>query len=446
MKNENIKKELMIGIFKLITITLNYLIFALVFSTLGTELLKFGRLSILTLFIYLLTIVLLLPVFGGFDIGNRKSKPVIYSTAVVYLVSLMAVFLAQMIMTAKLDSFTSVFITGVPLMLLTYILQVVALYVLTHLGNSFYFSLFKPSRTLIVYDNEDFLEKIQGYVTSHNKQFDLIDTVKYDNIENLEYKSYSTIFLVGVDSKLIDRIQENCFNESIDLFYTATVSDIIFGKSKSSVVDDILMIESRAVKLSLFQLFSKRAIDIIFSLVFLILTSPIFILIAIAIKLDDGGKVFYQQERLTLNNRVFKIIKFRSMIENAGSNLATVNDSRITRVGNVLRKFRIDELPQFLNILKGDMSVVGPRPESKIIFDEIKDTVPEFEYRLKVKAGLTGYAQIFGKYNTTSKQKLILDLKYIVNYSVINDLKLILQTSTVFYDAENSTEGIENLN
>ena len=179
------------------------------------------------------------------------------------------------------------------------------------------------------------------------------------------------------------------------------------------------------------------------SLVGLILTSPLWLIFAILIKIEDKGPVFFKQKRMTKNNREFEIIKFRTMKVNVENRSASKNDDRITKVGKVLRKIRLDELPQILNILKGDMSVVGPRPEMLENVNAYTEEMPEFALRLRVKAGLTGYAQIYGKYNTSPKDKLILDLMYIENFNIFLDIKLILQTVMVFLKIDDSTEGFD---
>ena len=170
------------------------------------------------------------------------------------------------------------------------------------------------------------------------------------------------------------------------------------------------------------------------------------LIIAIAVKAYDRGPVFYFQDRLTLGGKPFKICKFRSMCvdsEKNGARLASKHDSRITPVGHVLRNLHLDELPQLFNVFKGDMSLVGPRPERKTIMQEYEKELPEFYYRLKVKAGLTGYAQVYGKYNTTPYDKLKLDLFYIENYSFLLDIKLIFMTVKIFFQKEVS-EGVDD--
>ena len=209
---------------------------------------------------------------------------------------------------------------------------------------------------------------------------------------------------------------------------------------------DTPLLVCRNSGLSAEELIMKRAMDLAVSFIGLIVTLPIMLITALCIKLYDGGPVFYTQERLTKDGRIFKVYKFRSMRTDAESDgvarLAGENDDRITPIGKVIRKVRIDELPQILNILKGDMSIVGPRPERPELAAENEKTMPEFRYRLKVKAGLTGYAQVLGKYNTTPYDKLRLDLMYIEQYSFLLDLKLILMTIKILFIPE-STEGVK---
>ena len=208
-------------------------------------------------------------------------------------------------------------------------------------------------------------------------------------------------------------------------------------------MDDISLFSTNISDFSIEDRILKRLLDIIVSLVGLILTSPFWAIFAFLIYMEDKGPVFFTQKRMTKNNREFNIIKFRTMKVNVENRSATKNDDRITKIGHILRKIRMDELPQILNILIGDMSVVGPRPEMLENVVAYTKEMPEFELRLRVKAGLTGYAQIFGKYNTTPKDKLILDLMYIENYSIFLDIKLILQTVMVFLKIDDSTEGFD---
>jgi lipopolysaccharide/colanic/teichoic acid biosynthesis glycosyltransferase len=166
---------------------------------------------------------------------------------------------------------------------------------------------------------------------------------------------------------------------------------------------------------------------------------------AIAIKLDDGGPIFFKQNRITRNGKIFNVLKFRSMIVDAdkdGAKKAEVGDDRITKVGRIIRACRLDELPQLINVLKGDMSLVGPRPERIENVYEYSNAYPEFELRHKVKGGITGYAQLYGKYNTSPKDKLNMDLIYIETYSIIQDIKLLILTIKILFMKE-STEGFD---
>ena len=186
--------------------------------------------------------------------------------------------------------------------------------------------------------------------------------------------------------------------------------------------------------------------DIVISLTGIILASPILVIIALVIKLYDGGPVLYKQKRVTIDEKIFEIYKFRSMIvdaEKEGVIPAEDNDPRVTPVGKIIRAIRFDELPQLFNILKGDMSVVGPRPERIEHHELYTSLIPEFPFRTKVKAGLTGYAQVMGKYNTTPYDKLLLDIEYIQNFSFFLDFKIILLTVKVIFMKE-STEGFKN--
>ena len=237
-----------------------------------------------------------------------------------------------------------------------------------------------------------------------------------------------------------------CYRYRIRTYVSPKLTDIMIRGAKNISLFDTPLLLVKGNGLTPAQRVGKRMMDLILCAIAMIPAAPIMAVIALAIKLEDGGPVFYRQKRLTRNGVEFDILKFRSMIVDAekydGAVLATEKDPRITRVGRCIRPLRLDELPQLLNILKGDMSIVGPRPERKVIADEYYKDIPEFAYRLKVRGGLTGYAQIYGKYNTSPYDKLRLDLMYIENYSLLLDVKLILRTLRILFSRE-STEGID---
>ncbi len=224
------------------------------------------------------------------------------------------------------------------------------------------------------------------------------------------------------------------------------ISDVIIKGSDPMHLFDTPIFLTREYSLKVEQIFLKRCIDIIFGLLLAIITSPIMLITAICVWAYDRGPVLYKQTRCTIGGKEFKIMKFRSMRVDAEKDgvarLATKNDDRITPIGRFIRAVRIDELPQLFNILKGDMSFIGPRPERPEIIEQYMEDMPEFAFRMKVKAGLAGYAQVYGKYNTTPYDKLKLDLSYIENYSIWLDLKLMMLTLKILFSPD-ATEGVE---
>lgn len=437
-----LKSDLVVYLLRTILYVSQYLIFILFFSKISTSLLSLTRVSVFVAFIFFVSIILLSPVYGNFEIGVKKSKPIIYSTVVSVIFADLIAVVGLFLISVGAHNFKSSVIMSLAMFMLTIITQVIVIIALTYYGNSIYFRMNPPVNTLIIYKDKVLKNKIQSYVESYKKQYKLVDVVENLDNSKVDISDVGNIFILGMDSDYNNKMVENCYYESKSVYFDANMHDVLLGKNRTIVYDDVLMVEYTTRKLTLYQQFVKRFIDIVFSIIFIILTSPIMLGVALAIKMDDGGPVFYLQERISKDAKVFKIIKFRSMKLNSGSRPASQNDDRITKVGHIIRKFRVDELPQFINILKGDMGVVGPRPESIPVMENILEEHPKFVYRLKVKAGLTGYAQIFGKYNTTPDQKLLMDLKYIETYSLLNDIKLMLQTVNVFSKSD-STEGFD---
>ncbi len=257
---------------------------------------------------------------------------------------------------------------------------------------------------------------------------------------------YDAVVLNDVPAEMRNDILKFCYRWRIRTYVAPKLTDVMLrGAGNISLFDTPLLLV-KGTGLTPAQRVMKRTMDILLSSIAIAVFAIPMAAVALAIKLEDGGPVFYKQKRMSRGGREFEILKFRSMIVDAekyaGAVLATENDPRITRVGRFIRATRLDEIPQILNILKGDMSVVGPRPERKVLADEIRKEVPEFDYRLKVRGGLTGYAQIYGKYNTSSYDKLRLDLMYIENYSLLLDIKLIILTLRIIF-SKDSTEGAD---
>jgi exopolysaccharide biosynthesis polyprenyl glycosylphosphotransferase len=260
-------------------------------------------------------------------------------------------------------------------------------------------------------------------------------------------KLIDEVFLCSdVHPQIRDKILPVCVKYNKEVCFVPRYFDISIISSSLYKIVDIPVFRIEKMELSLEDRFVKRIIDMLLAIIAVILLLPGSLLLAILIKLD-GGPVFYKQERLTRGNKLFKIYKFRTMIPDAekhsGPVLAEDKDPRITLLGRIMRTIRLDEIPQLINIIKGDMSIVGPRPERPFFFEQFENEIPEYAYRLKVKAGLTGLAQIEGKYNTAVEYKLRYDLIYINNYSILRDLLIMLQTIKILFLKE-STEGINS--
>ncbi len=313
-------------------------------------------------------------------------------------------------------------------------------------AHKWYYKTFPPQRTAVVYDVRHGMEKlINEYGLS--QKYDVQMTLSVDEcLADLgRLDNMRTVFISGVHSHERNIILKYCVGQNINVFVIPRVGDVIMSGAWPMHMFHLPMLRVGRYMASPEFLFIKRAIDIVLSLVALIVLSPVFLITAIAVK-SDGGPAFYKQVRLTKDGKQFEILKFRSMRVDAEKDgvarLSTGDkDDRITKVGHVIRACRLDELPQLLNILKGDLSIVGPRPERPEIAAQYCEEMPEFALRLQAKAGLTGYAQVYGKYNTTPYDKLQMDLMYIAHPSLVEDLKIIFATVKILFMPE-STEGI----
>ena len=313
-------------------------------------------------------------------------------------------------------------------------------------AHKWYYAVFQPQATAVVYDDRAGMEKlIREYDLNakYDVQMSLHVQECLDHLELLD--DMKTVFLSGIHSHDRNIILKYCVARGINIFVIPRIGDVIMSGAWPMHMFHLPMLRVGRYMASPEYLFVKRTMDIVLSLAALVLTSPIFLVTAIAIK-SDGGPVFYKQVRLTKDGKRFEIMKFRSMRVDAEKDgvarLSTGDkDDRITPVGHIIRKCRIDELPQLINILKGDLSICGPRPERPEIAAQYCEEMPEFALRLQAKAGLTGYAQVYGKYNTTPYDKLQMDLMYIAHPSIIEDLKIMLATVKILFIPE-STEGI----
>ncbi|AJA47775.1 UDP-N-acetylgalactosamine-undecaprenyl-phosphate N-acetylgalactosaminephosphotransferase [Clostridium pasteurianum DSM 525 = ATCC 6013] len=266
-----------------------------------------------------------------------------------------------------------------------------------------------------------------------------------NNLFDLINKVEIVILCDDIKGALKDNILDKCLVEQKSILIVPAMSDLALVGSKLNKIDDLPLLRAKSLSLTAEEKVIKRILDIILTVIGIVIASPFMIIVAISIKLSDGGNVFYKQERVTEGGRNFNVIKFRSMKMNAeklsGPVLATDKDPRITSIGRIIRATRMDELPQLFNILVGDMSIVGPRPERPFYVDKFEKEIPDYKYRTVVKAGLTGLAQVLGKYNTTPEDKVRYDIMYIKNYSILLDIKLIFQTIKIIFLKE-STEGV----
>ena len=311
-----------------------------------------------------------------------------------------------------------------------------------------YIRLYPPRNILVVYGEYN-PKSIMDKMSARADKYTICGSVSVKSgmeAVKQQIKECGNVILMDLPAETRNHLLKFCFRENIRCYTVPKISDIMLRQSEEIHLFDTGLLLFRNAGLSAEQQFIKRAFDIIFSSLFLVAVFPIMLVIAISVKACDGGPVFFTQDRLTRDGKVFKLYKFRSMYvskPDAEYCMTRQNDSRITPVGKLIRNIHLDELPQIFNILKGDMSFVGPRPECPHLAQEYQQIIPEFDFRLKMKAGLTGYAQVYGKYNTTPLDKLKLDLIYIENYSFWLDLKIILLTVKVLFQKE-STEGIKD--
>ncbi len=329
-----------------------------------------------------------------------------------------------------------------------YAAEIVAAVLLIYLYTGLYHKLYAPHNMLLIYGNKRGVE-LKIKMDSRRDKYHISKLLcAEEGLEAIcrEIPNYDAVILNDVPAGLRNDILKYCYRYRVRTYVAPKLTDIMLRGAKNITLFDTPLLLVKGTGLTPAQRVAKRAMDLVLCSVAMVVAAPVMLIVAAAIKLEDGGPVFYKQKRLTRNGREFEILKFRSMIVDAekyaGAVLATEDDPRITKVGKIIRATRLDELPQLLNILRGDMSIVGPRPERKVIADEYCKEIPEFAYRLKVRGGLTGYAQIYGKYNTSAYDKLRLDLMYIENYSLLLDIKLIILTLRIIF-SKDSTEGAD---
>lgn len=399
----------------------------------------FRRGNWMMIFLYGVLLVLFMTTYGGFKVGYLKKGNLIYS-------QVLAVIFTNVFTYLQIAVLDKHFLNPWRLIRMT-ILDFLVIIIWTLIYQYIYGKMFPPRKMLLITGNRSDYHLVEK-INSREDKYEICQIMNIDRgllALQQEIVNYDGVIIGDIESHERNLLLKYCFANSIRTYNVPKISDILLKSSVELNLFDSPLYLSRNEGLTIEQQFLKRVVDIVGALIGLIISSPLFLIIGLSIKLTDHGPIFFKQTRLTKDDKIFKIYKFRTMVQNAEKDgvarLAAEGDSRILPVGRLLRRVRLDELPQLFNILKGEMSFVGPRPERPELAEEIIREIPEFSYRTKLKAGLTGYAQIYGKYNTTSYDKLKLDLTYIRNYSFILDLKLILMTPKIMFMKE-STEGV----
>lgn len=402
---------------------------------------------LLEIAIYAVILLLLSNMYGGMRLGYLKNAEIIFSQVFATLIANLVIYAELSVMAFQLF---------IPRFFIEMMLeQMLVIIVYINIANKVYRAIFPPRKLLLIHGDRP-IENICAKFESRKDKYVIAGTVNVNRgyeelcrtiMETYESGECSAVVLGDIPREDRSPLLKFCYGRSIRVYVLPKITDVIMMGAEELHVFDSPVLLTREYSLTMEQRFIKRLIDLVCSLLLLILTSPVMLITAVVIKLYDGGPVLYKQVRCTRNQRRFNILKFRSMRtdaeEDGVARLAQKKDNRITPIGRVIRKCRVDELPQLFNILRGDMSFIGPRPERPEIIEQYLEVMPEFIFRMKVKAGLAGFAQVYGKYNTSPYDKLKLDLTYIEKYSVWLDMKLMLLTLKVLFWPD-STEGVDS--
>ena len=381
-------------------------------------------------------------IYGGFKIGYLRIFEILFSQ-LLSVVCVNAITYLQLCLICRWTFMSNL----LPIAIMT-VVDVALIFIWVFATHRLMLWLYPAKQMVLVYGEygpDGLARKIRSRADNY-RICEYIPCTEDPEIIKASIAKYRCVLLTDIPSELRNQLLKFCFENDIRCYCVPKISDIMVVSADNINQFDTSLMLMRNQGLFIDQQIVKRIFDILFSVLLIAISSPLMLAIAIAIKCCDRGPVFFKQARLTMNKQVFQVYKFRSMYirpQDPEYCMTRKKDPRITPIGAIIRRLHLDELPQLFNILKGEMSFVGPRPECPDIADSYQQIVPEFHYRLKVKAGLTGYAQVYGKYNTSPYDKLKLDLTYIEKYSFLLDLKLILLTFKVIFHPDN-TEGIED--
>ncbi|MBR4401418.1 MAG: sugar transferase [Synergistes sp.] len=397
-----------------------------------------GNQDWLLLFLYIVFFHIFNRLYSGYRIGSQRLTDIVYSNWLSVCISNILIFIVLVLVTDANK--------GVSLIFYLNFSEMIILITWAYAANKLYFRLFPP-RSVICFYGGSFPSHVLTKIRERPEKFELTEMHPYDAAENIGdmLDKVDGVILYNLSEGDSARIMTLCLKKKLRYYLVPTVGDILLKTSETTYLFDTPLYVAKNEGLRPEQIIMKRVMDIVISVTAILIFMPVMLVIAVLIKLEDWGPVLYKQKRCTQNDRIFTIYKFRSMIVSAegknGAQLSVAGDPRVTGVGAFLRRFRLDELPQLFNILAGDMSFVGPRPERpELVADYIKK-VPEFALRTRVKSGLTGYAQVMGRYDTSPEEKLKLDLIYIQTYSVLLDIKIILMTIKIVLFNLNERRG-----
>lgn len=440
----NVRKwqAFLIRVLKLLNVLLAVVLFAVMWKLTYSKKCSLPELmngGIVIAFFYASMTLMMNRIYNAYDLGVAGVGDIVYSLSLSNTVCNAIAYVVIMIGYSRL-------LSPLPILLLIAV-QALWNFVWCVCVNRLYVRWNKPHRTAIVYDKENDLVRL-GEINSFKDRFEVVKYIRRpESMQQLqkELEGCKVVFALGLPSTMLNDIAKYCLLNGKQTYIDPQIGDVVMAGAEHMHMFSVPVIRVRSVYLAPEYVLIKRVIDIVASLVGIVVTGPVMLVTAIAIKAYDHGPVFYRQIRLTRGGREFGILKFRSMRTDAEKDgvarLAAQNDDRITPIGKFIRACRIDELPQLFNILMGDMTIVGPRPERPEIAAQYEKEMPEFRLRLQVKAGLTGLAQIYGRYNTEPYDKLRMDLMYINNMSLVEDLRLMFATVKILLMKE-STAGV----
>ena len=391
--------------------------------------------SIMILAVYVLIYVLFARIYDAFQISQVRKSELFFSQIIAIVLADAVFFILIFVLLRSLPDLF-VFLCGVLLQILISLIWCLTVAPL-------YFKVFKKRKAVVIYDSIHNLHELTKHIM-FKRGFELAGTYDIDELKTLDaaersgwiidwIKDAEVVFVMEIPSHERNLIVKYCVENSISCYDEPKISDILLRSSKQYYMYNLPMVLVERYYPSPEYMMIKRFTDIVLALLAFVVLIPVSVILALSIKLCDGGPVLYRQKRLTKDGREFNMYKFRSMKLDAEKDTGAVlsagkKDPRVTKIGRFMRKTRLDELPQLINIIKGDMSIVGPRPERPEIFEQYTKELPEFRLRLQVRAGLTGYAQVYGRYDSDPYDKLCMDLHYIATAGLVEDSKIIFAT------------------